>query len=181
MSDETTGTETEETESTETGTEETTEEKFDPDRAMAKIAKANSEAAGLRKRLKELEPLAKKAKELEDANKSETEKLSERAKTAEGTAQEATLRAMRLEVAMDIAPDGMPRKQVRELAKRLIGTTLEELEEDAENLFAELGGERKPSPGGKPRERLRGGREPNDEPVETDPEKLASLVPRDAY
>jgi hypothetical protein len=50
-------------------------DQFDAKRAQEKIRKANSEAAGLRKRLKELEPLAAKAKKLEDAQKTETERL----------------------------------------------------------------------------------------------------------
>lgn len=54
---------------------------FDEARARAKIAKSNSEAANLRKRLKDLEPLAKKAQELEDANKSDSQRLTERARS----------------------------------------------------------------------------------------------------
>lgn len=54
------------------------EKPFDRKQAEAKIRKANSEAANLRKRLKELEPLARKAKEFEDAQKSESERLNDR-------------------------------------------------------------------------------------------------------
>jgi hypothetical protein len=54
---------------------ESTEEPFNEVRAKAKIHKANTEAANLRRRLKELEPLAAKAKELEDAQKTEAERL----------------------------------------------------------------------------------------------------------
>jgi hypothetical protein len=82
----------EETATEEHGTESTddaqeadagTEEKpFDRKQAEAKIRKANSEAANLRKRLKELEPLARKAKEFEDAQKSETERLTEQLQAA---------------------------------------------------------------------------------------------------
>lgn len=53
------------------------EKPFDRKQAEAKIRKANSEAANLRKRLKELEPLARKAKEFEDAKKSEAERLND--------------------------------------------------------------------------------------------------------
>jgi hypothetical protein len=53
------------------------EKPFDRKLAEAKIRKANSEAANLRKRLKELEPLARKAKEFEDAKKSEAERLND--------------------------------------------------------------------------------------------------------
>jgi hypothetical protein len=53
------------------------EEPFDRKKFEAELRKKNSEAANLRKRLKELEPLAQKAKEFEDAQKSETERLSD--------------------------------------------------------------------------------------------------------
>lgn len=59
------------------------EKPFDRKQAEAKIRKANSEAANLRKRLKELEPLARKAKEFEDAQKSEQERLNDRLAAAE--------------------------------------------------------------------------------------------------
>ncbi|MGX1254212.1 small-conductance mechanosensitive channel [Streptomyces ambofaciens] len=53
------------------------EKPFDRKKFEAELRKKNSEAANLRKRLKELEPLAQKAKEFEDAQKSETERLTE--------------------------------------------------------------------------------------------------------
>lgn len=58
----------------ETGSE---EKPFDRKKFEAELRKKNSEAANLRKRLKELEPLAQKAKEFEDAQKSETERLTD--------------------------------------------------------------------------------------------------------
>lgn len=151
-------------------------EPFDEDRAKAKIAKANQEAKNLRARLKELEPLAAKAKELEDANKTEAEKLSERATAAEQRAQEAELRLMRLEVAAD---KGLTPAQ----AKRLVGATREEMEADADDLLATFGPKTDPPPKaprvpGKPTPRLRGGGDPDEEPEETDPRKLADLIRR---
>lgn len=53
------------------------DEPFDRKRFEAELRKKNSEAANLRKRLKELEPLAAKAREYEDAQKSETERLTD--------------------------------------------------------------------------------------------------------
>lgn len=146
-------------------------EPFDADRAKAKIAKANSEAANLRKRLKELEPLALKAKELEDASKSESEKLTERLTAAEKRAQEAELRALRVEVA---AEHGLTPAQ----ARRLVGTTKEELDADAAELLETFGSRKPGAPSSRPRERLAGGTDPNDEPQETNPEKLAAMVSR---
>lgn len=68
------------------------EEPFDRSRAEAKIRKANSEAKSLRDRLKLLEPLAAKAKELEDAQKSESERLTDQL-TAQRERAEKAIRA----------------------------------------------------------------------------------------
>lgn len=148
------------------------QDEFDQDRAKAAISKKNQENASLRKRLKELEPLAAKAKELEDASKTETEKLSERLTASERRAQEAELRALRLEVAAD---KGLTPAQ----ARRLVGASKEELEADADDLLATFAPKTPASAGkvpGRPREKLRGGGDP-DEPVEeTDPRKLAALI-----
>jgi hypothetical protein len=75
------------TEETDSGTEQqddaqeaeagSEEKPFDRKKFEAELRKKNSEAANLRKRLKELEPLAQKAKEFEDAQKSETERLTD--------------------------------------------------------------------------------------------------------
>lgn len=136
---------------------------LDLDRAKAKIAKANSEAAGLRKRLKEAEDKAKKFDDIEDSKKSEIERLTGQATAAEQRAADAELAALRIEVALDKAPDGMPIAQVRKLAKRLSGTTREEFETDADELFEDFTpttGTKDDKGGGparRPVDRLRGG------------------------
>ena len=89
----------------------------------------------LERRLKELEPLAAKAKELEDAQKSELEKLTEQAQAMRKELEGATLGRLRLDVALDSAPEGMDMATVRTLADRLRGSTREELEADAKALF----------------------------------------------
>lgn len=132
-------------------------------------AKANAEAA-------------RKLAEVEDAKKTETERATEKATEAEQRAAAAESRALQIEVAMDKAPDGMSLAQVRKLAKRLTGATREELEADADELFADFappagdgdqdGARRRPT------ERLRPGATPGTEPDETDPDKLAAKVPR---
>jgi hypothetical protein len=53
------------------------ERPFDRKQAEAKIRKANSEAANLRKRLKELEPKAAELQRIKDAEKSESERLND--------------------------------------------------------------------------------------------------------
>ncbi len=150
-------------------------EPFDEARFQKSLNKKNSENANLRKRLAELEPLAAKAKELEDAGKSESERLTERASSAEDRATAAEQRALRLEVAMD---KGLTPAQ----ARRLVGSTKEELEEDADDLLASFAPKDTKSGGkvpSRPREKLaRGGSDP-DEPIEeTDPKKLAAAIPR---
>lgn len=132
----------------------------------AALEKANKEAAAYRHKLKEFE----------DRDKTDSEKLTERAAAAEHRAAEAEARALRLEVA---AAKGLTPSQV----KRLVGSTREELEADADELladFAPRSGEHdtSPPPGGRPKERLRGGGDPTEEPEETDPRKLADLIPR---
>jgi hypothetical protein len=128
--------------------------------------------AALKKANKEAEAARLKLKEIEDKDKSESEKAAERAATAEKRAQEAELRAMRLEVAVS---KGLTPAQ----AKRLVGTTQEELEADAEEFLESIRPDDKGKPpGGKPREDLRGGGDPSDEPEEMDPRKLAEMVPR---
>lgn len=154
------------------------EEPFDQDRAMAKIRKANSEAAKLRERLKQLEPLAQKAQELEDASKTEAQRLSEALETHKTRADTAEGRLSKLEVALEAAPEGASLAQVRAVAKRVSGATDEERAADAAELYELLGVTSKPTVAGKPREALRGGGDPDEEPEETDPRKLADRIGR---
>lgn len=128
-------------------------EPFDAERAKAKIAKVNSEAKSLRDRLKELEPLAKQAQEAADARKTADERAAERISAAEARAIEAEQRALRLEVA---AEQGLTPQQ----ARRLVGTTREELEADAADLLASFPAApaQEATPvNGRPKERLRPG------------------------
>lgn len=150
----------------------------DEDRAavLTEVTKARNEAAGYRTKVRELEPLANKAKELEDASKSDVEKATENLAAAEKRAQEAELRAARAEVA---AAKGLTPAQ----AKRLVGTTQEELEADADELLEVLGKPATAPVAGRPKENLRGGGDPTDDAglEETDPAKLAASVPRANY
>ena len=166
-----------------TSQEDSDGEQFDAGKAKERIHKAQNEAKNLRKRIKELEPLADEAKKLRDSQKSELEKLTERASGAEERASSAELRSLRLEVALDKAPEGMPVSKIRALAKRLTGATQEELESDADELFAEF----TPANGDdngvqRPKERLGSVRLPNSDDIrlddETDPRKLIEKFPR---
>lgn len=137
-------------------------------------------------RLDELEPLAKRAKELEDASKTDLERLTADVQTHQSRATAAEGELMRLKVAL--------RKGLTEVqAKRLIGATEDELEADADDLLASFRPATKdpeptpepepPRPSNRrerPQERLRPGAVPDvdAEPEETDPRKLAAMVPR---
>lgn len=134
-------------------------------------------------RLKELEPLAAKAKEMEDAKKSEQERVAEQLEAARAEGSEAKATLLRLDVAFDKAPEGMPLSQVRKLARRLSGSTKEELEADADELFADFapavkGEERS---GGRPKERLRPGAAPDVEPEKTPQELADAVIKRRGY
>jgi hypothetical protein len=117
---------------------------------------------------------AKRLAEIEDANKTETQKLTEAKAEADKAAAKANAELARLRVAM--------RKGLTEAqAKRLVGETEEELEADADELLASFGHKDAGGDAGKPtrpKERLRSGAAPDEEPDETDPRKLAAMVPR---
>lgn len=148
----------------------------DPDPAPADIDAMRRQ---LKEANKEAEKHRLKLKEIEDAGKTELQKTSDERdehKTARATAETA---AMRLEVALD---KGLTATQ----AKRLIGSTREEMEADADELITSFAppGEEEKSGGGparRPTERLRGGGTPAAEPDETDPRKLAAQIPRPGF
>jgi hypothetical protein len=134
-------------------------------------AKANAEAA-------------KRLSEIEDEAKSEAERLAERVQAAEARAAEAEGRVMRYEVA---ASKGLTPAQ----ARRLVGSTVEELEADADELLAAFKAPDTGEDGSdsdddgdaaglsrRPSERLRPGAANDAEPDETDPAKLAAMIPR---
>lgn len=135
----------------------------------------------------ELRRKAGEYEKLEQAKKTELEQLTDKATQAEDRATKAELAAMRLDVAFDKAPEGMPVSKIRALAKRLTGSTQDELEADAAELFAEFAdtkpagdGQSKPDPGQRPRESMGsvplpgGDRIQLDEP--TDPRELAKRI-----
>ena len=129
---------------------------------------------------KELKALRDKVKEREDLDKSELERLQDRIAEAEKRAEEAKAKADRYEVA---AAKGLTPAQ----AKRLVGSTREELEADADEMRSELGldkndddkdEETKDEEGstGRPKERLKSGASPDDDAEEPDAGKLADSI-----
>jgi hypothetical protein len=118
MADATENTEGTEAEATETEQHAKPQADIPPEVKRA-LSKANKEAETLRLKLKEFE----------DRDKTELERLTERAEAAERAVAETEGRALRLEVA---AEQGLNPAQ----AKRLVGSTREELEADAKELLA---------------------------------------------
>lgn len=118
-------------------------------------------------------------KKYEDANKSEAERLQEAVTSHQTRAERAEAALKRREIAEDRAPEHATVAQIKAVAKRLAGESDDDLASDADELFALLA----PAPAtsktlSRPKERLRGGSEPDDEPEETDPRKLAGRIPR---
>lgn len=117
-----------------------------------------------------------KLQAIEDSQKTEVQLATERAQQAEARAQEAELRALRAEVAQ---AKGLTPAQ----AKRLAGSSLEELEADAEELLETFGVGKPVTPGSQQPKattpRVLSGSDGSVE--ETDPAKLADAVMRGAW
>lgn len=160
--------ETEREDKTDADIEEIASKAENPD-AVRKALKA--ERAAAKKAREEAERLAAKVKEHEDAQKSDQQKLEERATGAEGEAKQAKLEAARLRVALK---KGLTETQ----AKRLVGESEEDLEKDADELLESFKAEEGDDAPRRPRERLKPGAAPSSEPEESDPAKLAEQVSR---
>jgi hypothetical protein len=147
---------------------------FDPEKAWKLITNLRADVDRHKKRADTAES---KLKEIEDSKKSESERDAEARAAAEKKAADAELDVTRLRVAMS---KGLSETQ----AKRLVGTTKEELEADADELLETFksegdGGSGSGSGGGgRPKEKLKPGAAPEAEPEEDDPLKLAEAVPR---
>jgi hypothetical protein len=134
-----------------------------------------------RKHEKDSKNHASKLKQYEDASKSDLERWEERATAAESRAGTAESKAKALEIAIERAPEHATLAQVRAVAKRVRGDDDEALEKDAEELFELLAPEPKAAAkvaGSRPKERLKGGADPDEDPEESDPRKLAAQLPR---
>lgn len=127
---------------------------------------------------------AEQLKAMEDQGKSELERATTAAQEAASRAAKAELAALQLDVALEQAPEGMTVAQVRKLAKRLAGTTREELEADAEELFAEFAGTNGDGTGGgkppvrTPQERLRSGGSSTEPEPEPSTDEVLAKIPR---
>lgn len=131
-----------------------------------------------RKHEKSYKDTSAKLKQYEDQGKTDLERWEERASTAEARAGTAESKAKALEIAMERAPEHATVAQIRAVAKRVRGEDDDALEADADELFELLVPKPAAKVGGRPKERLKGGSEPDEEVEETDPRKLAALLPR---
>lgn len=123
-----------------------------------------------RKHEKQAKELADRLQGLEDKDKSESERLTERIAQLEKDLTSATAKADRFEVALDKGLD-MTR------AKRLTGTTREELEADADELQTWQAGKPADPIPGKPATDLKGGGDPTEEPP-VDVRSVVDSIPR---
>lgn len=150
----------------------------DPDdgRVTDALRKKNSENRNLRRRLKAAEAAAEELAELKKKDQTDSERLTAELAEARTRAEKAEAKASRYEVALN---KGLTLRQ----ANRLVGDTVEELEDDADEMLVDLGqgprgsdagddtssdGDGKPPAGGRPpgrpTENLRGGGKPDDGP-----------------
>lgn len=122
----------------------------------------------LNKANKEAEQARLRIKEFEDRDKSDQDRLAEKASELEGKLTTAEANAARFEIALE---KGLTKNQ----AKRLVGSTRDELEADADELLADLGVTPDEAPAHRSKERLKPGATPDAEPTKS-PEELADAV-----
>lgn len=147
-------------------------------RALTAMKEQRKAARAERDRAKqELADLRSKLDKYESANKSELQRLIEERDTLKAELGKVSSTAKRRDIAEELAPEHATAKQIRMVSQYLRGSTDEELEASAEELFAHFAPEpQKARTPQKPRERLRGGGEPDEEPEEADARKLAELI-----
>jgi murein L,D-transpeptidase YcbB/YkuD len=129
----------------------------------------------------EAEDLRRKLAKYESANKSELQRLIDERDALKDQLSSVSSVAKRRDAAEELAPDWATAKQVRFVAKYVTGSTDEELEAAAEELYAQLAPKEpaKPRTPARPKERLRPGQaDPEEDDLETDPRKLADAIRR---
>ncbi len=137
MSEQATETAPEQTEQEQQSGEEPREEQPKQPKPSETVDFWKQKAREQERRAKDNADAAKRLKEIEDAQKSETDKLTERATVAEKRAVDAETALARFQVALE---KGLTPSQ----AKRLVGSSREELEADADELLKDLGDANKP-------------------------------------
>lgn len=170
-------------EGTDTDTEDSTEEKWDPERAKAAMSKKNRENESLRRRLKELEARDEKLRQIEDKDKSDTERLTERATQAAEKAKTLELEYNRLQLRLEL---GLTAEQ----AARVSGDNYDDMKADAEELL-KLFQPAKGDEADKPKttetkrkpaaESLKGGLKPGDEDKGTNADALVDRIYKNSH
>lgn len=129
---------------------------------------------------KQAKDLADRLKTIEDKDKSEVERLTEQVSTLTKERDEATVRADRLEVAVSKALDDTTAKRVINGSKRIVGSSRDELEADADDYFGAFSApddESDEDPTRRPKERLKPGATPSSGP-EPDMREVVKSIPR---
>jgi hypothetical protein len=146
----------------------------------------------------ELKAAQTRLEELENAGKSELQRATDQVGSYKSRAEKSESSLAAFQIAMDRAPAHATLAQVKAVAKRVRGEDADALEADADELFELLAPAPKEKPSGKggkddgdddedddrprrrlpgkPRPKLRGGADPEDEAEESDPRKLADLI-----
>lgn len=153
------------------------DENFNPERAWKLIQNLQVQAKNPAAK-KELEQLRTKIKEYEEANLTEKQRLEKELEEAKTSSSTTGADLLKIRAAMAKAPEGMSPSKILTMSKRLTGNTPEELETDAEELFADFAPASTRPPSKVPAENLKGGGEPDKDP-EPDPDKIvANLLKR---
>lgn len=127
-----------------------------------------------------LEAAQRELEKLQSGNKSELQRLIDERDALKDQLGQVSSQARRRDVAEEFAPEHATAKQIRLVSKYITGSTDEELEASAEELFAQFAPADPPKPRtpARPKERLRGGADPEQEDDESDPRKLAEMIRR---
>lgn len=141
-----------------------------PDLGDAGKKALDEERKARREAERQLKEMADQVKALQDKDKSDSERLTEKVTQLEKDLAAATARADRYEVALEKGLD-MTR------AKRLTGTTRDELEADADELQTWQAGKPADPVPGKPTADLKGGGDPTEEPT-VDVREVVESIPR---
>lgn len=145
-----------------------------PPWAQKLVRRTRDEAKRYRTQVRELEPLAQQARDAAEADKTELQRALEAQAAAEAARDDATAQLARTQVALS---KGLTAAQ----AKRLQGSTVEELEADADELL-ELLAPAAPAPDDRPDarrrpvERLRGGTQPDAPAGDLTPEQISERM-----
>jgi CHAD domain-containing protein len=131
---------------------------------------------------KEAEDLRRELDKFRNANKSELQRLIDERDALKDQLGQVSSAARRRDFAEEFAPEHATAKQIRLVAKYITGSTDEELEASAEELFSTFAPEPpKAKTTRRPEERLarpKGGTNPEEDDEETDSRRLAEMIRR---